>query len=105
MKTYTSSSWGTRSFCGVCGATVFNKCHYRAPTEKQMVLNIATGILRAPEGVRAENWFTWRTGKPAFAGPNDTATKFDPDFLKAVVEGHKQWGIQTHGEALDYPII
>lgn len=105
MKTYASSGWNTRGFCGVCGATVALRNKSRMPTDQQMVLNIAMGILRAPEGVRAENWVTWRTGAPAFAGPEDTATKFDPEFVKAAVEGHRKWGVDTHGEAIDFPVI
>ncbi|KZO94191.1 hypothetical protein CALVIDRAFT_457642, partial [Calocera viscosa TUFC12733] len=43
-----------RDFCGRCGATVFWWRESRGP-----VIDVALGILRAPEGARAETWFEW----------------------------------------------
>ncbi len=105
MKTYASSELNTRGFCSVCGATVAIQHKNRAPTDQSMVLNIAMGILRTPEGVKAENWVTWRTARPAFVGPEDSSRKFDPEFVEAVVEGHRRWGIETYGEAVNFPVI
>ncbi|KAI1414553.1 DUF636 domain protein [Hypoxylon sp. FL1857] len=100
MKTYESEN-GIRSFCGRCGATVFAKGYLRCPTERQEVLNIAMGILRAPEGARAENWVTWRAGNPAWAAD---AMKYDSEFVSALVEGHKKWSVEKYGEAPDFDL-
>lgn len=106
MKAYASSEASARGFCGVCGATVFARHEARAmPSEPQTVLNIAVGILRAPEGSKAENWVTWRTGEPAFVGPDDDARTFDPEFAEAVVEGHRKWGVEKYGDVVNFPVI
>ncbi|KAK6082196.1 DUF636 domain-containing protein [Seiridium cupressi] len=102
IRTYNSSKRNTRGFCGVCGATVFLTTTLRTPTERQAVLNVGMGILRAPEGIRAENWVSWRTANIAWA--ND-ARSYDADFTEALVTGHRHWGVETTGEALDFPVI
>ncbi|KAI0129739.1 Mss4-like protein [Xylariales sp. AK1849] len=102
IKTYRSSKPNTRGFCGTCGATVFIMTTHRMPTERQTVVNIAMGILRAPEGVEAGNWATWRTGNAAWAGD---ARTFDADFVDALVKGHGKWGTEKYGEALDFAVI
>ncbi|KAK8001259.1 hypothetical protein PG991_013481 [Apiospora marii] len=84
LKTYKSSEATTRGFCGVCGATVFGATKHRAPTAGQAVLNVAMGLLRAPEGVRAEDWVTWRAGKPSWA---EDAKRYDEEFAVRLVEG------------------
>ncbi|KAI1076053.1 Mss4-like protein [Whalleya microplaca] len=102
IKTYASSEVNTRGFCGRCGATVFIKSKHRSPSQQCEVLNIAMGILRAPEGAKAENWVTWRAGKPAWVGD---AKEHDPEFLDALVEGHKKWSIDKYGDAPDFEVI
>ncbi|KAK9413162.1 putative Mss4-like protein [Seiridium unicorne] len=102
IRTYSSSKRNTRGFCGVCGATVFLRTTLRTPTERQAVLNVGMGILRAPEGMRAENWVSWRTANIAWA--ND-ARSYDADLTEALVTGHRHWGVETTGEALDFPVI
>ncbi|KAI8625375.1 Mss4-like protein [Xylariaceae sp. FL1651] len=102
MKTYASSARNTRGFCGRCGATVLIKTQDRTPTDQQTVLNIAMGILRAPEGVRAESWVTWRAGKPAWV---DDAKGYDAYFSDSVIDGHKRWSVDSHGEALVFDVI
>ena len=64
------------------------------------MMNVAMGILRAPEGVRAENWVTWGTANPSFASPED-----DPMFVEAMVKGHRKWGIEQHGEVVGFPVL
>jgi hypothetical protein len=44
-----------RSFCKTCGATVF---YWRE--NRREVVDIATGLLRAPEGSVAKSWLWWR---------------------------------------------
>ncbi|KAI1214615.1 DUF636 domain protein [Annulohypoxylon truncatum] len=102
IKTYKSSEDVTRGFCGVCGATIFLKCKARSPTEETEVLNIAVGILRAPEGAKAEDWLTWRAGRPAWV---DDAMEYDPEFIQAVVNGHREWAVEEYGEALDFEVM
>ncbi|KAI1266470.1 hypothetical protein F5Y18DRAFT_416329 [Xylariaceae sp. FL1019] len=102
MKTYASSGKNLRSFCGRCGATVFIKSGDRLPTEEQMVLNLAMGILRASEGVRAENWVTWRCGGPAWV---DDARAFDQEFADWLIEGHGDWGREVYDEDVRFNVI
>ncbi|KAK8078839.1 hypothetical protein PG994_002646 [Apiospora phragmitis] len=102
LKTYQSSAPNTRGFCGVCGATVFLATKHRAPTAGQAVLNVAMGLLRAPEGVKAGDWVTWRTGKPAWA---EDARAYDEEFTVGLVEGHRRWGLERDGEALEFDVI
>lgn len=102
LKTYKSSESNTRGFCGVCAASVFALTTRRVPSERQAVLAVAMGILRAPEGVRAENWATWRSGNIAWA---KDAQSYDAAFTGELVEKHGKWGQEEFGEALDFPII
>lgn len=102
LKTYKSSEPTTRGFCGVCGATVLGATKHRAPTAGQAVLNVAMGLLRAPEGVRAENWVTWRAGKPTWA---QDAKMYDEEFTVRLVEGHRRWGFEMYGEAPEFDVI
>lgn len=62
IKTYKSSEPNTRGFYLVCSAVVFLTTTSRMPTERQAILNTTMGILRAPEGVLAEEWVWGRTG-------------------------------------------
>jgi len=56
LKAYRSSSKATRHFCGTCGANVFWHGDVRPK-----VIDVAVGLLDAPEGARAETWLEWRT--------------------------------------------
>lgn len=47
-KYYKSSEGVLRRFCGTCGATVFYSCD-----ERPGIVDVAVGILRAPEGALA----------------------------------------------------
>lgn len=102
LKTYHSSSPTTRVFCGVCGTTVFGATTHRAPTAGEAVLNIAMGLLRAPEGVRAEKWVTWRAGKHSWSAD---AKKYDEEFTVSLVEGHRRWGVEMYGEAPEFDVV
>lgn len=82
-KSYKSSKEVLRTFCGTCGATVFYSC-----TDRPGIVDVAVGILRAPEGVMVENWALWR-GRISSA---DDGLKYDPDFSRALIEGLKVWG-------------
>lgn len=66
LKVYNSSEGVRRGFCGTCGATVVFAYDGRIPTDQQAIVDIAIGVLGAPEGVLAENWLTWRSGRLAW---------------------------------------
>ncbi|PNY18826.1 DUF636 domain protein [Tolypocladium capitatum] len=99
-KTYSSSEGVLRSFCGVCGATVFYSSASRQPSEEQAVVDVATGILRAPEGPMAEDWLTWRE-RPAFAA---SGIRYDKHFSEALDEGMRNWTKARYGNELNMEV-
>ncbi|KAI1767439.1 hypothetical protein GGR53DRAFT_481912 [Hypoxylon sp. FL1150] len=103
MKTYKSSEKVTRGFCGTCGAKVFLKTTDRSPSEDSEVLGIAMGILRAPEGMRADNWVTWRAGR--LEGVPDKGPIHDNIFVGDLRKGHKAWALEKYGEAPEFDIM
>lgn len=96
-KSYSSSAGALRSFCGTCGATLLFTDSGRRPSTEQAVAGIATGIIRAPEGVMAEDWLTWRT-RVAFAS---SGASFDKDFVEALTRGMTTWTRDRYGEEVD----
>lgn len=97
-KTFESSPGVRRSFCGTCGATVFFSCDDRCPTEEKQVVDIATGILRAPGGTNATDWLTWR---PRLAH-SSSGYQFDPQFCRNLEEGMKQWTAREYSMLEDF---
>lgn len=97
MKVFKSSEEVRRGFCGVCGATVFFGCEKRRPSDESEVIDVAIGLLRAPEGVLAERWFTWTTGK---IGWYESGEKFDPVFIRSLAKGFDEWGKQKYGKSV-----
>ncbi|KAI4865059.1 DUF636 domain protein [Hypoxylon rubiginosum] len=95
MRTYRSSDRVLRGFCGRCGATVFMKAADRSPAVSCEVLNVAMGILRAPEGVRAENWVTWRAGKPEFV---KDGKKHDEGLTGDIESGLMLWSLEESAD-------
>ncbi|KAF2457989.1 Mss4-like protein, partial [Lineolata rhizophorae] len=61
VKTYGSSEGVTRGFCGTCGAGVYWSGDWR-----EELVDVAVGLLDAPEGVRAEDWLGWERGRVSF---------------------------------------
>ncbi|OHE91865.1 glutathione-dependent formaldehyde-activating enzyme [Colletotrichum orchidophilum] len=103
-KTFKSSEDVWRSFCGTCGASVmayFNYGGARRQENGERLLNIAAGILRAPEGVLAEEWLTWRTGRVAWA---ESGMRYDAGLTEGLSEGMAEWGRENHGEAWGFNI-
>ncbi|KAJ5273602.1 hypothetical protein N7478_008727 [Penicillium angulare] len=94
-KAYRSTEKVNRTFCGTCGATVFYSCD-----ERPGIVDIATGILRAPEGIMAKNWALWRAGRLSWP---ENGLRYDASFTQALQEGFKQWGIER-GQAQDFVI-
>lgn len=101
-KTYSSSGGVLRSFCGTCGATVLAAvlaaAAARQPNEGPAVVHAATGIVRAPDGVMAEDWLTWRT-RVAFA---PSGMDFDRDFGEALAQGMRAWTRERYGDEVDF---
>ncbi|RLL97218.1 hypothetical protein CFD26_106980 [Aspergillus turcosus] len=95
-KGYVSSKGVRRTFCGICGATVFYDCDGR-----EDIVDVAMGLLRAPEGARAENWVTWRTKRMAF--PED-GMRYDPVLTESLRRGFEEWGKRKDGNLLDISI-
>ncbi|PQK10120.1 hypothetical protein BB8028_0002g04440 [Beauveria bassiana] len=92
IKTYASSEGVTRAFCSVCSATVFFLQHSRRYGHVPVV-DISTGLLRAPDGAMAESWITWRT-RLSF---ESDGLAFDKDMTEGVVEGMRKWTMERNG--------
>lgn len=95
LKIFKSSKDVDRAFCQDCGATVFYR-HNSRLHGGESVVDIATGILRAPEGAMAEDWITWRT---RIAHLND-GMKYDEGVTQAFVDGITEWSIEKYGKPL-----
>lgn len=100
-KIYVSSPGIVRSFCDTCGATVFFTCDERRPNDDQIVVDLSVGLLRAPEGVAAENWLTWRAGRLAW---HDSGLRFDEEFTKSLAENIAKWSTDKYGDAPTFTI-
>lgn len=95
-KSFRSTPNVLRTFCGTCGATVFYSCK-----ERPTVVDIAVGLLRAPEGAMAENWAVWRAGKASWL---QDGLKYHEGFATALIEGMKEWGTaRGHPDDFDVP--
>ncbi|KAJ5309051.1 hypothetical protein PENANT_c020G10330 [Penicillium antarcticum] len=94
-KSYRSSKDVLRTFCGTCGATVFYSCASRPG-----IVDVAVGILRAPEGTMAEKWLIWRAGR---IGAASDGLKYDAAFSTALIEGMARWGGE-HGMPGDFVV-
>lgn len=95
-KSYRSTDDVKRVFCGTCGATVFYHCDGRPH-----IVDVATGILRAPEGAMAEDWCVWRAGRPAWP---ENGIRYHAGFSRALIEGMKKWGAERgHPQEFEIP--
>lgn len=103
LVAFKSSEHVLRAFCGVCGATVF----YTADTPDrvgdgspdQKVVDVAVGMLKAPEGALAEGWLTWRTGRISYF---EDGKIFDRDFAEGLAEGLAKWSMEKYGEMVNF---
>ncbi|KAI2608159.1 DUF636 domain protein [Hypoxylon fragiforme] len=105
VKTYKVSSTLTTGFCEYCGARVFLRDEEEGKKEADKgteVLNVALGLLRAPEGAKAEDWVVWRAGRPEGV---EEGKRFDGEFVDAMAEGMRRWGLDRYGEALEFDIV
>jgi hypothetical protein len=94
-KAYRSTEDVVRTFCGTCGATVFYWCK-----ERPEIVDVATGLLRAPEGVMAEKWAVWRSGRLAWP---ENGLRYHEGFARALMEGMKAWG-KERGHAEEFVV-
>jgi hypothetical protein len=83
VKAYDSSPGIRHYFCHDCGATLF----YNADDRRHFT-DIAMGVLNAPEGARAENWFEWRGNGIDFIEDADHRAK---EFARSVQKGFEEW--------------
>ncbi|CAK4030528.1 hypothetical protein AC579_4594 [Lecanosticta acicola] len=92
LRQYESSPGRYRYFCGTCGAMVFYDCEGR-----QWLKDVAFGLLRAPEGSRAESWFGWRTSR---LGYRDDAIPRAESYSLAIEKGLREWEERREDEDL-----
>ena len=101
-KTYASSPGVLRSFCGCCGATVFfTDFNQRQQTENRQVVDLSTGILRAPGGAMARDWLTWRTGKMSWF---QSGVRYEKGFAEGLADGMKRWADEHDGGVKEWTI-
>ena len=93
LKHYRSSSEVTRHFCSDCGATIF----YDAD-DRPHVLDVAVGLLSAPEGARAESWLEWRTARLEY---REDALPRAESLTLALEQGLKAYGRHYQSEPKD----
>lgn len=96
MIAYESSEGVRRTFCGTCGATVFY-----SHKERPGIVDVATGILRAAEGVMLGNWVVWRTARVGFV---EDGLKYDFGFTRGLEDGLREWGVRMDGESTDFGV-
>ena len=89
LKQYNSSSGVTRYFCGHCGAHVF-----WWSKERPRLIDVAVGLLAAPEGARAENWLRWRTQRVSY---REDAMPRAKSWTEGVERGLKEYGRRFQG--------
>lgn len=97
-KTYASSPNVLRSFCGRCGATVFYTDFKQQKPDDTHVVDLATGILRSPDGPMARDWLTWRTGGMSFF---ESGLRFEREFAQGLLDGMKKWAEEHEGGVLE----
>lgn len=96
LKTYVSSPGVLRAFCGKCGATVIYSCDERTPTPESQVVDVSVGLLRAPEGILADEWVTWRAGR---ISSFESAKEYSGAFVESLDEAHRKWSVEKYGDA------
>ena len=100
-KTFSTSRGVLRSFCGDCGATVFFTCSDSSRGQgEEFVVDVATGILRAPEGSMALDWLTWRSRISHI----DSGEQYDQALAQALAQGSRERVIERYGHDLDFKI-
>jgi hypothetical protein len=81
---YTSSPGVQRYFCSNCSA-----CALYATDSRDWMVDVAVGLLGAPEGARAESWLMWRLGKVTYA--DDVKGGWREGLLEQVLKESEEW--------------
>ena len=79
LKEYRSSHDTIRYHCGTCNASVFY-----TNDDRDDLVDVAVGLLDAPEGARAETWLDWRTKRLSY---REDGIKRAEAFTLAVEDG------------------
>ncbi|KAM0279552.1 hypothetical protein ACHAQH_004507 [Verticillium albo-atrum] len=87
MKVYGSSHGVDRFFCGRCAASVF----YTSSTRAKQV-DVAVGLLRRPDGARAEAVLSWALGRADYL--EDVEGGWRKDIINGLVEGSERWRLE-----------
>lgn len=85
---YQSSSDVQRYFCKVCSATVFY-----AVDDRPEIVDVAVGLLDAPDGARAEGILSWAFGE-TFSWVKETKGGWREGFMKRAQEEAENWRIK-----------
>lgn len=88
LSLYASSPDVQRYFCSRCSASVFY-----AVDDRPELLDVAAGLLCAPEGARAESLLAWELGS-AIGNVGDVQGGWREKYVKAVRRGAEKWRIQ-----------
>lgn len=89
---FASSSGKIRSFCGVCGATLFRVRCLPDGSADRLIIDISLGIVRAPDGVRAGKWVAW--GADEFEDI-DQGLQYDKELFTSLYDGFKTWVVSV----------
>lgn len=87
-QVYQSSPDARRTFCGTCGATVFY-----GSVDRPGLVDVAVGLLHAPEGAMADHWLSWRMGQLAWAADGQ---RYDARLTQQLVVGMRDWDSRHH---------
>ncbi|KAL4731188.1 hypothetical protein ACLX1H_000149 [Fusarium chlamydosporum] len=88
LAMYRSSPDVQRYFCSQCSALVFY-----TTDDRPQVIDVAVGLLHAPEGARAESVLTWHLGAKMM-GEDDFGNTWRGAFAKSVKEGSEKWRVE-----------
>lgn len=91
LQSYNSSEGVTRHFCSTCGAIVF---YADVERDKTSLLDVAAGLLSAPEGARAESWLEWRTERLSY---REDAVGRATSLVEGVEKGLKEFREKGYG--------
>ncbi|KAF5670082.1 hypothetical protein FHETE_4765 [Fusarium heterosporum] len=92
LAMYRSSPDVQRYFCSQCSAVVFY-----AVDDRPDLVDVAVGLLHAPDGARAESVLSWNLGAKMM-GVEDYVGGWREEFANAVKETSENWRIKN-----DYP--
>jgi hypothetical protein len=89
LTCYQSSEDVQRYFCKVCSATCFYACN----DDAREFVDVAIGVLDAPDGARAEGFLSWALGGP-MVWEGDVKGGWREGFVKRVQDEAEGWRIE-----------